>query len=231
VFNMLNIRLVDPAEDPSVIDEFYAGQTRAYAEFAAEKAATNVHLRELEQGCVYFVIAQDEHTGELAGGLRMYLRRGGAKLPVERVLADNHRLIELLGRQSRRGITEISGFWAQSCWRGTGLPSALVRTAVAAMPMPTLNVQQGIAFSHHHIIYSRLAPLGWVADASVGNIAYPDARYQSSVIWIDPLTLLNAQPEQRSLIFQLRASMRRGEAIRWSLAGGHVESMLSEARP
>ncbi len=226
---MLNIRLVDPGEDPSVVDEFYAGQTRAYAEFAAEKAATNVQARELEQGCVYFVIAQDEHTGELAGGLRLYLRRAGAKLPVERVLADNHSLIEQLGRQGRRGIAEVSGFWAQSCWRGTGLPSALVRVAVAAMP--TLNVQQGIAFSHHHIIYSRLAPIGWVTDTSVSSIAYPDARYQSSVIWIDPLTLRNAQPEQRSLIFQLRASMRRGEAIRWSLAGGHVESLLSEARP
>ena len=46
---MLNIRLVDPSEDPSVVDEFYAGQTRAYAEFAAEKAATNVQPRELEQ--------------------------------------------------------------------------------------------------------------------------------------------------------------------------------------
>ena len=36
---MLNIRLVDPGEAPSVIDEFYAGQTRAYAEFAAESEA------------------------------------------------------------------------------------------------------------------------------------------------------------------------------------------------
>ena len=224
---MLNIRLVDPSEDPSVVDEFYAGQTRAYAEFAAEKAATNVQPRELEQGCVYFVIAQDEHTGELAGGLRLYLRRAGARLPVERVLADNHSLIEQLGRQGRRGIAEISGFWAQSCWRGTGLSSALVRAAIAAMPL--LNAHQGIAFSHHHM-HSLVTPIGWVFDPSAGRIPYPDARYQSSVIWIDPVTLRNAQPDQRDLIFQLRAAMRRGEAVRWSLAGGHVDPMQDEAR-
>lgn len=227
---MLNIHLVDPGEDTNVVDEFYAAQTRAYAEFAAEKAATNVQPSDLERGCVYYIIATDEHTKELAGGLRLYIRRGGSKLPVERALAKNHSLIKQIGLQGRHGIAEVCGLWAQSCWRSTGLSGALMRVAVASMPL--LNVSHGIGFSHHHIIHTRLtAPIGWVFDQSVGMVAYPDARYQSTVVWIDPLTLHNAQPDQRGLIFQLRAAMRRGETIRWSLNSGHVvEAALDEAR-
>lgn len=226
---MLNIHLVDPGEDSSVVDEFYAAQTRAYAEFAAEKAATNVQSGDLERGCVYYIIATDEHTKELAGGLRLYLRRGGAKLPVERALANNHSLIRQIELQGRHGIAEVCGLWAQSCWRSTGLSGALMRVAVAAMPL--LNVQRGIGFTHHHIIHTRLtAPIGWVFDSNVGMVSYPDARYQSTVVWIDPATLQNAQADQRSLIFGLRAAMRRGDVVRWSLASGHVEPALGEAR-
>jgi hypothetical protein len=228
---MLNIHLVDPGEDAGVVDEFYAAQTRTYAEFAAENAATNVQPSDLERGCVYYIIATDEHTREYAGGLRLYLRRGGAKLPVERALANNHGLLKQIAIQGRHGIAEVCGLWAQSCWRSTGLSSALMRAAVAAMPL--LNVQRGIGFTHHHIIHTRLtAPIGWVFDTAVGMVPYPDARYQSTVVWIDPLTLQNAQPDQRSLIFQLRAAMRRGEPIRWSLGVGHVdvEPVLGEAR-
>lgn len=225
---MLNIRLVDPGEDPSVVEEFYAAQTRTYAEFAAEKAATKVQPSDLELGCVYYILATDEHTGELAGGLRLYLRRGGARLPVERALAGNHSLLKQIAMQGRHGIAEVCGLWAQSCWRSTGLSSALMRVAVASMPL--LHVHHGIGFTHHHIIHTRLtAPIGWVFDSSASMVPYPDARYQSTVVWIDPLTLLNAQPEQRSLIFQLRAAMRRGEMVRWSL-NGHVEPTLDEAR-
>lgn len=225
---MLNIRLVDPGEDPSIVDEFYAGQSRAYAEFAAEKAATKVQASDLELGCVYYILATDEHTGELAGGLRLYLRRDGARLPVERALANNHSLLKQIGIRGRHGIAEVCGLWAQSCWRSTGLSNALMRAAVAAMPL--LNVHHGIGFTHHHIIHTRLtAPIGWVFDSTASMVPYPDARYQSTVVWIDPLTLLNAQPDQRSLIFQLRAAMRHGEGVRWSL-DGHVEPTLDEAR-
>ena len=226
---MLHLRLVNPGADPTVGEDFYAGQTQAYSEFAAEKAAKRLLQADIDDGSVYLVIAQDEHTGELAGGLRLYLRPPGIRLPVERVLADNHSLHAQLTERSRRGIAEISGFWAHSQWRGTGLGAALVRLAIAAMPL--LGAEQGIAFSHHHM-RSLVTPIGWVVDAAAGRIPYPDARYESSVIWIDPLTLRHAEPAQRALIFDLRNALRRDDIIRWSLGHGELspEQTLVEAR-
>lgn len=226
---MLNIRVINPGADPSVVEDFYAGQTQVYSEFAAEKAAIRLLPEDIEAGSVYLVIGQDAHTGEMAGGLRLYLRPPGIKLPVERVLADNHSLHVQLLQRSRKGIAEISGFWAHSRWRGTGLGSALVRVAIAAMPL--LGAEQGIAFSHHHM-RSLVTPIGWVFDPEAGRIPYPDARYDSSVIWIDPITLRNAEPAQRALIFDLRATLRRRGEIQWSLAHGEMsgEQMHMEAR-
>jgi hypothetical protein len=226
---MLVLRLVNPGADPTAIEDFYAGQTAAYAEFAAEKAATSITKEELDDGCVYFVVAQDEVTGEFAGGLRLYLRLPGTRLPVERVLSDNHMLLHELETRSRDGVAEISGLWAQGRWRGTGLSSAMVRVAIAAMPL--LRARYGIAFSHHYVLASWV-PIGFVLDPLVGRLPYPDRRYESSVIWVDPVTLVNAEPEQRALIFDLRAALLRGDGIRWSLVHGQFQAdrMSLEAR-
>jgi hypothetical protein len=226
---MLNIRLVNPSEDPAAVANFYACQSHTYAEFAAEKAAKSITKEEVDDGCVYFIVAENEHTGEFAGGLRLYLRLKGTRLPVERVLAGNHKLHKELERRSRHGIAEISGLWAQSCWRGTGLSSAMVRVAVAAMPL--LNARYGIAFSHHYVLASWV-PIGFVVDPAAGSLPYPDIRYESSVIWIDPVTLRDAQPEQRALIFNLREALRRSDYIRWSHIQGErsSERMSVEAR-
>ncbi len=225
---MFNIRLFNPAADPVAVANFYTWQSCTYAEFAAEKAATSTTKEELEDGCVYFIVAEDESTGEFVGGLRLYFRLAGMLLPVERVLAGNYKLHQTLNRRSHLGIAEISGLWVQSRWRGTGLSSALVRVAVAAMPL--LKAAYGIAFSHHHVLKSWY-PIGFVIDHAAGRLPYPDTRYESSVIWIDPLTLRYARPEQQALIFSHRDVLRRSGLIRWNPVDGEQSaSPMSEAR-
>jgi GNAT superfamily N-acetyltransferase len=211
---MLKICLVDPREDPTIVEEFCTRQAIAYGEFEAEKAATPITDAELDRGCVRFIVARDELTDELAGGLRLYLRLPGTRLPVERLLWDYAALVEEIERWSHRGIAEIGGTWVHSRWRGIGLGVELYRFAIAMMPL--LGVTRGLAFSHHHVIPS-WEPLGWTIDQVIGSINYPDARYESSVIWIDPLTLHDADTKQRVLTFNLRAALRQNLPVRWSV--------------
>ncbi len=210
---MLQLHLVDPRDDPTLIAEFYRGQAVAYAEFHAEQAARPILDEEIDQGCVCLVIARDEDSGELAGGLRLYLRPPGTRLPVERLLHQYPELIGQIESLSHRGVAEIGGCWAQRRWRGTGLSVAMFRMAIAAMPL--LGVARGLAFSHHHVLPS-WAPLGWTVDPSIARIKYPDARYETSVIWIDPLTLRRADHAQRAEMARLSQMIREGVVVYWS---------------
>lgn len=210
---MLQLRLVDPREEPSLVGEVFASQSLAYAEFNAKHAVVPIAEDEVDQGCVYFVTARDEYTGELAGSLRLYLRPHGTRLPVERLLFQFPDFVAEIEDLSHDGVAEIGGCWAQRRWRGTGLSVAMFRMAIAAMPL--LGVSRGLAFSHHHVLPS-WAPLGWWVDSKINRINYPDARYETSVIWIDPVTLRHAEQVQRMRILELRQVLRNGVAASWS---------------
>lgn len=211
---MLQLHLVDPREDPPLIAEFCAGQAVAYGEYHAQHAVRPILREEVEKGCVCLVVARDEHSGELAGGLRLYLRPDGCQLPVERLLSHYPELLAQIEAISHLGVAEIGGCWVQRRWRGTGLSVAMFRMAIAAMPL--MGVERGLAFSHHHVLPS-WAPLGWMVDRHIARIKYPDARYETSVIWIDPCTLRHAEHAQRVEMARVSQLIREGSVVRWGL--------------
>lgn len=224
---MLHIRLVGPGGDAEIVGEFTRGQRQSYAEFAVQKAATHVSKEECVESVVYFVVASDELTGEIVGGLRIHIALPGMLLPVERALPNVTRLRTLLSLYRNRGLAEMSGLWVRPRLRGSGLSGALMRTGVAAMPL--LGVRYGIAFTHHHVLHF-WTPLGFMVDRRVGAHAYPDERYESSLIRVDPVALSTATPAHRASIYSLREALRCGDAIVWSRESGeHVHHAPVEA--
>lgn len=224
---MLDIRLVNPADDPEAVKDVVACQTRTYAEFGSEEAARTITQEEVDEGSVYFVTAQDKLTGELVGGVRFYLRHPGVKLPVEHLL-DEHpewdgydTLRAEIKRWAARGLAESSGLWVSNRWRGTGLSIAMFRVAIAAMPL--FGVKRSIAFTHQHVI-GLWGPLGWTVDEHVCQIPYPDSRYNSSIIWIDPVNLSSATPAHRDIIQHHRRTLRSSSVVHWQPKNEHIRS-------
>lgn len=217
---MLTIRLVNPGDDRAVVSEFLACQARTYAEFGTEKAAKRVTLDEIDDGNVCFVVAQDERTQQMVGGLNFCLRRPGMKLPIENLLTEDPQMRVYanvraqLDRWANRGLAESSGLWAVSGWRGTGLSIAMFRVLIAAMP--TYGVRRSVAFTHQHVL-NRWRQIGWREDPEVRSIPYPDHRYESSIIWLDPVTLDDATEKQRDHILHIRDVLKRGGTIRWPI--------------
>lgn len=220
---MLTIRLVDPSEDPTVVGTFCSEQAFTYSEFDAETAVTPVTEEEVKRKCIYFVVAEEALSGRMVGGLRLYLRPKGTQLPVERLLHQYTAFIaEIQEKWARRGIAEIGGLWVNNRWRGMGLSVAMFRVATAAMPQ--LNATRALAFSHHHVIPS-WAPLGWTVDPVMHSIGYPDARYKTSIVWVDPLTLEHAWDHERTLARKLRSVLSHQNSVPWSIASGQSEDV------
>lgn len=210
---MFEIRLVGPGADPAFVRNFAARQLESYAEFAVSKVAAAVSEEDCEQEGVYFIVALKQSTGELVGGLRIHVARPGLLLPVERALPTVGRLRVLLPLYRARGLAEMSGVWVQATLRGSGLSGVMTRAGIAVMPL--LQVRHVIAFTHHHVLRF-WTPCGFAVDRRFGTHAYPDARYESSLIWLDPLALTHATPTQRAMILKMREAMTNGETIEWA---------------
>lgn len=214
---MFEIRLVGPGADASFVRNFTARQIESYAEFAVAKVASAISQHECEQEGVYFIVAVQPSTGQLVGGLRIHVARPGQLLPVERALPTVGRLRVLLPLYRTRGLAEMSGLWVEPVLRGSGLSGALMRAGVAAMPL--LQVRHVIAFTHHHVLRF-WTPIGFAVDRRFGTHAYPDARYESSLIWIDPQALTQAMPTQRAMILKMREAMSSHNVIEWTPESG-----------
>jgi hypothetical protein len=210
---MITIRLVRPGEDMNVVLEFYRRQNQSYAQFSAEKAVYAPTEAEIADGSVYYVVAHDLNSGELCGGLRIHLRSIDAQLPVERALPDDQRLQQVLALQTAFGLAEMSGLWVAGFLRRTGFSSELMRVGIAAMPL--LEIHRVLAFTHQHVL-DFWTPLGFSLDQSLQKTySYPDRRYRSRIIWIDPDQLVSAEPSQRKRIFLLRGQLAAGQLIYW----------------
>lgn len=174
---------------------------------------TEVSDEDLNTGRVLYVVARDGLHGDLVGGLRLHFSFPGTRLPVERVLSRLSQLGRMLDAKREQGIAEVCGFWIFSHYRGSGLSGALVRAAVAAVPL--YGAHLAIALSHHYVV-SHWAPMGFYVEPKMGVHTYPDGRYSSKVILLDPILLTTSEPEQRRKILVLRKAMRQSCPIFWS---------------
>lgn len=210
---MITIRLVRPGEDMNVVAEFYRRQNQSYARFSAEKAVYTPTQEEIADGSVYYIVAHELETGELCGGLRIHVRSSDAHLPVERALPNETRLHQLLVSLTPYGLAEMSGLWVSGYLRRTGFSCELMRVGIAAMPL--LGLHRVLAFTHQHVL-DFWTPLGFCVDQTIGKTySYPDRRYQSRIIWIDPDQLTSADIVQRKQIFLLRSQLDQDRTIYW----------------
>jgi hypothetical protein len=212
---MITIRLVRPGEDMNVVVEFYRRQSQSYALFSAEKAVYTPTEEEIADGSVYYIVAHELGTGELCGGLRIHVRSSDAPLPVERALPNETRLHQVLSSLTMFGLAEMSGLWVSGYLRRTGFSSELMRVGIAGMPL--LGIHRVLAFTHQHVL-DFWTPLGFSVDQNIGKTySYPDRRYRSRIIWIDPDQLTTAELVERKRIMVLRSHLDQGQTICWPL--------------
>jgi len=208
---MYEIRRINPRTEPRLVDEFQAKQRLCYERYEVQNAASQIAIPRtaILDGTVHFIVAVAP-SGELVGGTRIHVRRPGNPLPMERALLHDAQLRAVLDRVQPQGVAEYAGLWALPSVRGVGLSGVLSCLAVAITP--SLGVKHGCGFTHHHLLF--WTPLGFRLDEKLGFFAYPDERYQSYVLWVDPKDLRGADPAYSKVIHDMRTA--QGRRILWS---------------
>ncbi len=204
------IRLVHASHDPHLAQHLQAQQFACYQNFAVQGVANTVRDVDVLGPGIHHVVAEDEH-GEPVGALRIHVRSNSHPLPVERAIPGLEELHQSLQKRHVDGIAEYTGLWVVDDFRGRGLSTVLVCTALAACPL--LRAFNGVAFTHHHLRF--WTPLGFEIDESIGGIVYPDSRYRSSVLWIDTATLHDTDPVYRRMILGIRLALSQHQLVYW----------------
>jgi hypothetical protein len=211
---MLELRIVNARTDPERVAEFQRNLQHCYAAYEVQGAAQRVSISDgpdPEIISVHYVCAIAP-SGDIVGGTRIHIRGPGHLLPMEQAMPHDSRLARALNRRQSLGLVEYAGLWALPEYRGIGLSGILSCLAVAATP--TIGALVGCGFTHHHLNF--WAPLGFAVDTQLGFFQYPDERYCSYVLWVEPVHMASADPEYQRVALDMREALRIARPIFWN---------------
>ncbi len=204
--------VVGPNADPSLIRSFHEHQSACYARYGAINAMT-VPVADDEVG--YLVVTR-EH--QMVAGIRIHVRRPNRLLPFEHYFVGDDFVRGEVESRSREGLAELAGLWSAPVVARTGIGGFIVGAAVAIAPY--FGLRHLCSFAHQFNRFTRL--VGFEPDARIGEHAYPDERYRSTVNWCDAVGFPTADPEVRQRILTLR-KLSTGAALGRPIALGFQE--------
>lgn len=152
---------------------------------------------------VYVITATE--NGKMVGGVRVHLHDDKLRLPlVEAVGSDDNSVEAYVKLLAVNGVAEACGQWNANGIRKHGLSNTLIRCAVAICEQLGVKNLLGFAPLHALKIYQTV---GYRPVQTVGpkdGFPYPDERYRTKVIKVNPETLDNALDIEANLIPVLR---------------------------
>jgi hypothetical protein len=185
-----------------------AGQRRCYERYGVAAASASV---DVSGGHVWCVAALRGDAP--VAGARLHVKTPFHPLPLERVLGGHAVLEEELRLRQADGIAEVAGLWAEPDWAGTGIGGPVVAAAMACAA--ALPVRHLVSFAHHLNRFTRT--VGFEPDPRLGEHAYPDARYRSTVHWCDAFDPETAEPFVQRTVREWRRHALAGGALPFGL--------------
>ena len=191
-------RIVDPRER-DVVAEFERELAACYARYRVAAAAGAPPA-----GPVRYLVVTDAPGGDrLLAGVRVHVRDAAHPLPLEHKLPDHPVVRDELARRAGGGVAELTGLWSAPEVARTGIGEWVIGAAVAAAD--ALALAHMVSFAHQFNRFTRR--VGFEPDARIAPVAYPDARYQSTVNWCATEAIATAEPATRDWILALRAQL------------------------
>lgn len=204
-----------PGSVPDLWQEYLDGALHSYRKHGVECALDLDAIADGQDTAAFYVALGA--NGRVVGGVR-------AKGPYLSA-NESHALAEWAGEPAmadvRTMITDrIPGGVAEvkSAWVGGGHPDGRSLTRVLARSplhtMALLGVRYVMATSAMHVL-AQWRTSGGVIPSHIAPAPYPDARYETRIIWWDAATVYrHAEPEQAVRIAYETGALRRGEFLR-----------------
>ncbi|MGJ6125451.1 hypothetical protein QN239_23035 [Mycolicibacterium sp. Y3] len=189
-----------PGAEPELWDDFIDGALYSYREHGAERAIDEDVLRDPAMTSL-FLTALDS-TGTVVGGVRAQGPYGAVE--------ESHAVVEwdgqpgltavrkMIGDRLPFGVVEIKTAWTAKHDRGRNLTAALARMPLHATAI--LGAKFAMATAAAHVL-DRWRSSGGIVVSRIPATPYPDARYQTKMMWWDRAEFArSAEPQQISTI-------------------------------
>jgi hypothetical protein len=203
-----------PAGLPDLWQEFLDGALGSYRRHGVECALDVDAIADGHDTAAFFV-ALDRRERVVAG----VRAKGPYGSPDE-----SHAVVEWAGEPAMvdvramiadrigAGVAEVKSAWVgEGSSNGRTLTRVLARSPLYAMAL--LNVRHVMATSATHVL-EQWRSSGGVIARNIAPAPYPDARYETSMIWWDRATVMrHAEPDQAVRIAFETAALRRGDFV------------------
>lgn len=190
-----------PRAEPELWDQYLEGALNSYRRHGLEWVLDVDAVRGGADTALFF--AAVDPAGRVVGGTRVV---GPLKSPEESHALEEWKdnpgravLRHMIANRIPFGVVEVKSAWANSRDYGSrAISRVLARTA---LPMMTLmGVQFVMATAAAHVL-EQWRSSGGVVASRVPAAAYPNANYQTKVMWWDRRTIAtHAEPEQFKLM-------------------------------
>lgn len=189
-----------PATEPELWDDFVDGAMTSYRGHGAECAVDEDVLRDPAMTSLF--LAAIDPDGMLVGGVRAqgpYVDAGQAHAVVEWAGQPGLAAVrKMIADRIPFGVVEIKTAWAGKHNRGRFLTAALARMPLHATAI--LGAKFAMATAADHVL-DRWRSSGGIVASRIPATPYPDARYQTKMMWWDRAEFTrSAEPQQISTI-------------------------------
>jgi hypothetical protein len=155
----------------------------------------------------YVLIAENETTGEMIGGIRVEVAKGLYPLPIETAIGQmDPRIYNLVKQYAiHGGVGELCGLWNVKTVKGVGISFFLTRAAISIVNQLKFRTMVGICAEYTLKMFT---DVGFEINRDLGvngEFPYPDERYITRSLGIlNAETLKTAAPYDRERILGLR---------------------------
>lgn len=195
-------------ERPDICEAFIAGHITVLADFGIENVTSNTKEWMGDPG-VYVIVATQDETGIIVGGIRIHIFNGTDPLPMQVALEELDGRINTVVREGHKGgIAECCGLWNSKRVFGRGISYILTRSSVSLaglLPLSSL-IALSAPYTREKAIergYNILSEVG-----EEGFFSYPIPSHRACAMVIRDLENLpgGTLDEERRIIKLLRTS-------------------------
>jgi hypothetical protein len=195
-------------DNPKACEKYVEGHVRVLKIYGITMI-TSANVEWFTDPYTYVVLVESEDEEKIYGGARIQVAGGKFELPIEKAVKDfDANVHDLVHRLTPEGTGELCGLWNSREVAGLGIGSIyLGRVGVAISTQLKLNT-----------LFALCAPatvkncmrVGFLVETSLGNngtFYYPKEDLIATAVLLNDIpTLVNAEPDERDAIMDLRAN-------------------------
>jgi hypothetical protein len=171
--------------EPQKCEVYLAGHTQVLLDYNVMKI-TSYNKSWMSNPSAYIIIAEDETTSEMVGGIRVEVAKGLFPLPIETAIGgmDPHVYDLVENYAIHGGVGELCGLWNSKSVKGIGISFFLTRAAIAIVNQLKFKTLVGICAEYTLKMFT---DVGFIINTQVGDrgkFPYPDERYITRALGI-----------------------------------------------